>query len=155
MENCPHPHQTPKKFKKSNGSLVVKFQCDDCGAGLLESPKYLHQLDRLGDFDHEFKRSCEDRQMEEARQKWKEQSDQTRKEWFEQYSIYLKSDEWLYVRSIVLNRDHVCQVCFRATATQAHHLSYESYKKFGITFPQECVGVCECCHGKLHGKEGV
>jgi thioredoxin reductase len=153
METCKHPKQTPKKFQKSNGSLVVKFQCDDCGAGLLESPKHLHNLATLSDFDHQFKRSEEERQAAEARQKWKEQSEQNRQAWFAAYVEYLNSDEWRKVRSIVLERDRVCQVCFCATATQAHHLSYESLKKFGVTFPQECVGICISCHDRFHGKD--
>lgn len=154
MEICKHVRQSPRKFTKSNGSIVVKFQCDDCGAGLLESPKHLHKLETLKDFDHELKRSGEDRQAAEARQKWRDDSDQKSEAWWVAYNLYLKSPNWRIVRSIVLERDQTCQMCFDELSVEAHHLTYQSYNKFGITFPQECVGLCRRCHEELH-QEGV
>lgn len=154
MEICQHLTQTPKRFKKSNGSIVVKFQCNNCGAGLLESPKSLHAVDQLEWFDYELRQAGEQRQFAEARQKWQEQSEQKSEEWWERYNLYLKSPNWRVVRSIVIERDQTCQMCFQEMSVEAHHLTYQSYNKFGITFPLECVGLCRRCHNELH-QEGV
>lgn len=65
------------------------------------------------------------------------------------YKEYLQSPEWQNVSRIVIHRDVTCQRCFKARATQAHHLSYATYKKCGFTFPAECVGICQPCHDQI------
>jgi hypothetical protein len=73
-------------------------------------------------------------------------------EWWERYNLYLESEHWQRVRNIVLRRDTICQVCFEVVARQVHHLTYQSYNNVGMSFSVECVGVCNQCHDKLHGK---
>lgn len=71
-----------------------------------------------------------------------------------EYNAYLNSEHWQHIRHQVLQRDELCQVCFRMDSTQAHHLSYASFKKYGMSFAIECIGVCSSCHDNLHGVEG-
>lgn len=160
--DCQHVRQTPKVFTKSNGAVSVRLQCDDCGIGLQEKPKIGFKLSTLKPFDFELRRRWEeeqrlewDRTRDEREQELKKEEQRRRDEWFAAYNQHLVSEHWQRIRAEVLHRDHWCQVCFRNPPEQAHHVSYESLKRFGMSFAVECVGVCTVCHNPLHGKTKV
>lgn len=150
--DCQHVRQTPKLFTKSNGAVSVRLQCDDCGIGLQEKPKSQFDLAKLKPFDFEHRRQWEANHHEEFQAQVRERQRLQREEWFAAYNQYLVSEHWQRIRAEVLHRDHWCQVCFRNPPEQAHHVSYESFKRFGMSFAVECVGVCTPCHAKLHEK---
>ena len=66
---------------------------------------------------------------------------------------YLRSDEWAYKRSLVLDRDnHQCKKCGSTRSLQVHHLSgYSQLPKEPITC---LVTLCSKCHQKQHDKFG-
>lgn len=66
----------------------------------------------------------------------------------EKYSEYLKSEKWMELRSVVLDRDeHLCQGCLKEEATQVHHLTYENVFN-ELAF--QLISVCKDCHNKIH-----
>jgi len=149
--SCEHENKIPT-LRLVGINQTVALQCQQCGSGFAVK-KSLYDLSNLPPFDETLRqRFWEERSRErekieaEFQQKMAERSE----EWWEQYNAYLGSREWLNVRSLVLNRDRVCQRCFVRGARHAHHLSYETYNKYGFTFPAECVGMCEDCHKSLH-----
>lgn len=67
----------------------------------------------------------------------------------ERYREYLKSDQWLHRRDLVLERDqYKCQACLCNKATQVHHLTYNHVYE---EFMYELTSVCESCHRRIHG----
>ena len=99
------------------------------------------------------RREERNRFSKEWEEKWaiheQEQAQKTN-EWWQRYNAYLKSEHWKTVRAFVLKRDRVCQKCFKTWCEQAHHLSYETFNKYGFSFPAECVGICADCHETIH-----
>ena len=66
---------------------------------------------------------------------------------------YLRSDEWAYKRSLVLQRDNYqCKKCGSTRSLQVHHLcGYSQLPKE----PVAClVTLCSKCHQKQHDKFG-
>ena len=66
---------------------------------------------------------------------------------------YLRSYEWAYKRSLVLERDNYqCKKCGSTRSLQVHHLSgYSQLPKEPITC---LVTLCSKCHQKQHDKFG-
>jgi hypothetical protein len=146
-EGCSHQRTEARKRTKSNGIVVVTMQCLDCGRSLGEKAKGQFNLDKLPAYDPDLY----DRLWEAAQPAREKEMAEASAEWWKRYNDYLQSEHWRKVRQKVLDRDYLCQVCFSARAVQAHHLSYESFKRWNVSFPIECVGVCVACHEKLHG----
>ena len=153
MEECLHPNQSPRLFTKSNGATSVRFQCEDCGAGLQEKSKSGFNIAELKPFDFDKRRLADEARFARYRSDADERKERERQEFFAAYNEYLITDHWESVRQIVLRRDPVCQVCFIKGSHQAHHLTYESFKAYGVSFAVECVGVCKPCHEKLRGRK--
>jgi len=149
MHDCLHEKCEPRRHVKSNNITVVRLQCLDCGRSLRELPKSEHQVELLAVFDLSIQERLEAKQNQE----WQAEQERHRlkeSDWWKGYNSYLETDHWRRIREIVTLRDHNCQICFHNRATQAHHVSYESYKKFGKSFSVECVGLCKFCHDSIH-----
>lgn len=72
----------------------------------------------------------------------------TRKEY---RTEYLLSDDWRQKSSIILNRDKICYICQKQSATDAHHLTYE---RLGVeNLETDLIGVCRNCHNRIHNYE--
>ena len=72
----------------------------------------------------------------------------TRKEY---RTEYLLSDDWRHKSSIILNRDKICYICQKHSATDAHHLTYE---RLGVeNLETDLIGVCRTCHNRIHNHE--
>lgn len=139
---------------QSNNVVVVTKQCLKCGRNLGNVKKDQFDLTKLPKFDEELVGA------------WRLKGDQWRKEqqrlfeakqnqWFKEYSEYLKSEHWYELRRLILKRDPICQRCFREQSRQAHHVSYEGYKKYGFSFAVECAGMCTPCHDLIHGRDAL
>lgn len=69
-------------------------------------------------------------------------------EWWELYTAYLKSEEWLLKREYRMNIDNNrCYVCNSDYILQVHHMHY---KNVGDEFMEDLITVCINCHQKLH-----
>lgn len=65
------------------------------------------------------------------------------------YPEYLETDEWREYRQGVLDRQNrECATCER-DATHTHH---RTYKNIGWEADNDCVGLCQECHKKMHGR---
>lgn len=121
----------------------------DCGSSIGEVPKAQFDLTKIEEYDQ----SIQDRWSELRRQDYESNRalhEAKLSDWWIKYNDYLLSPHWSKLRTAVLRRDPTCQVCFNASSSQVHHVSYEGYKKFGVSFPVECCGVCTSCHESLH-----
>lgn len=150
---CKHERSEPRLRTKTNGAIVVSLQCLNCGTSRGELKKSEFNLSQLLPYDDLIREKLIEEQRRDFESR-RNQSDlehqQKTSEWWEHYKFYLKSDHWRAVRQRVLSRDGICQVCFDSSATQAHHLTYASFSKWGMSFPVECVGICDKCHDRLH-----
>lgn len=83
-------------------------------------------------------------------------------EYYEQYSLYLVSQQWRDLRRKVLRRDkYRCVDClarayhkdFYPTGTklQVHHIHYDGIETMTFSMDQ-CVSVCSTCHDIRHGR---
>jgi hypothetical protein len=68
-----------------------------------------------------------------------------------EHDLYLTSSQWRMKRKLVLDRCHyVCEGCGMQSAVEAHHLTYDNWKR---EFLFELVGLCAGCHARVHGRE--
>jgi len=153
MSECTHQNTAERRRQKKDRTLVIAVQCLTCGKSLGEVSKTGRILAKLEWFDE----SLETRWAAQQQKEWELYHEQRRKEWaenyrnrtgdwWERYKEYLESDQWKQVRRAVMERDLLCQKCFLSPATQAHHLTYETFTKRGFSYPAECVGLCPRCH---------
>jgi len=71
----------------------------------------------------------------------------------QQYSAFLKSDEWSRLRAMALHStDGKCTFCGQP-ATDVHHVKYP--KQFGDEHPENLLAVCRACHNKSHGVKAM
>lgn len=149
---CGHEVVIPTRRILSDGSVIVFQQCQRCGNGR-SVKKSDHKIDELPEYDpgvrERYFAACREESEKESAQKTWERLTKTG-DWWSNYNTYLDTASWRQTRSVVLRRDVLCQKCFEAKSSQAHHLTYETYNKHGFTFPCECVGLCEPCHDSLH-----
>ncbi len=65
------------------------------------------------------------------------------------YYEYLQSPEWRELRRAVWRRcGGVCERCRQEPMQHTHHLTYERLFHERLT---DLKGLCEFCHGALHG----
>lgn len=158
MEACNHPNWQHRRRTKSNGVGVVVKQCLSCGKNMGEVPKMQFEGKLLCDWDERLRQSWKEKwQLEwEERQRQFQVEQLTRTgEWWNKYNEYLRGNHWRNIRGIVLSRDRHCQICFSRPTEQVHHLSYDSFNKWGYSFAVECVGLCEICHDLIHGRDAL
>ena len=150
-EQCTHNQTKPRKKKSSNGSLIIRRQCLDCGTMVGQQLKHdTIDLDNVEWVDQHLQRSGESLR----RQAWKAKAEQGQRElakknneWWQWYKEYLQSPQWQDKRQRVLQRDrHQCRACERSRATQVHHLTYEHVGNEPLF---DLVAVCKSCHDSL------
>lgn len=149
MSDCTHQNTAERRRKKSNDTVVIAVQCLDCGKSLREAPKEGRILATLEWFDPSIAEMFDARaraEHEQRQQQWLRDHRDRTGQWWESYKEYLQSANWKQVRTAVLDRDRLCQKCFLLPATEAHHLTYETFTKRGFSYPAECVGLCHGCH---------
>ena len=72
--------------------------------------------------------------------------------WHERYDEYLRSDEWLALRRLVLRRDgyrcrHTGKASRPGDPLQVHHLTYE---RVGAERLDDLITLCRSAHQRLH-----
>lgn len=153
MEECIHAHVIPTRFTKSNGTVMVVKQCQDCGQRMGDGKNKDYDLPSLPEFDHELR----DQAWKQRQQEWERDRTQRNLAWWIRYDAYLASPEWNKLRRSVIVRDHfLCQNCFRKVtdaSAHVHHISYDGYNRTGRSFAFECVTLCRDCHQQYHGHE--
>lgn len=155
---CSHDQVAFTKYTQSNGVVIVKKQCTQCGRGLGAVPKAQFDLSKLPVFDHALASAWQQKRQERGEElrsistRFSEELERKKhEEWFCKYNQYLRTQQWHDLRQRVLERDnHLCQACLKRKATQAHHVSYELYNQLGYSAAFELVSICYSCHAKIH-----
>lgn len=154
-DECPHLESELRKRTKANKSVVVCRQCMSCGRSLGEVPKNSVNIDMLSEFDPAINigwMAIQNEQWQSEKKKADEQQERREGDWWIRYNDYLSGAHWYHIRRVVLGRDVICQSCLKNRATEAHHLTYQSFNRWGMSFANECVGLCKSCHEELHGR---
>lgn len=153
---CSNPNLQKVKYVVEGGSIQVRNQCMSCGwcsgnsiGGLTkEQREALPSLDetkrdQFNDGKFAYRRAFNSNIAEKK-------AAIKKREWFDQYSNYLKSPQWLAKRELVLKRDNYrCQCCLDALATQVHHKSYAFVDMNGSEPAFDLVAVCTPCHKRI------
>lgn len=148
MSECKECNFEFVKKTKSNGGLMLQKQCQSCGQKDGISYKFAeaggkYKVSLLPDFNQEL----EDKYYEMQMKKRMEERIEKRQEFFNEYSVYLKSDKWQRKRKKVLERDnYICKACETNKATEVHHTSYEFIYDEPLF---DLVSVCNPCHEKI------
>jgi len=149
VTDCQHPNPVETRRVLRNGVTVIALQCPECGHCIRHVSKLGRDLSSLPEFNNRLAKE----RFEQACREFDDKQKALDAVWWDKYNAYLDSDHWRKVRDRVLRRDPFCQVCFVNPSTQVHHVSYESYKRFGVSFWVECVGICDSCHESIHANE--
>lgn len=148
-EFCPGALVELRRRVIRGGAVQFVFQCQGCGEPVGSAVGKARVLELVGsldvpEFDAALPLACRKREAEESARTLAER----KRSWFEWYSRYLTSPEWLKRRDLVLRRaGGVCEGCGEAVATEVHHLSYENA---GAEFLFELVALCAACHRRYH-----
>ena len=129
------------KRTKTNGTPLVNKQCLQCGERDSKAYKVdKSNYDTLPTFDENLLNQF---YVKQAKTRQEEQ-ELKKKEWFESYNQYLKTDDWQLKRRKVLIRDKfTCQYCLEKEAVEVHHLTYQHVFNEPLF---ELVSVCFTCH---------
>jgi hypothetical protein len=135
----------------ANGTKQMVVQCLTCGCAYgFGSPlkkSSFAEVSKIPPFDSELFTIYRDNWNAQT-SKQKEQIRRQTCPWWTEYTTALQSPEWEEQRKIVISNAHgVCEACYKAKATQVHHLSY----KLGFYPPLWLLkAVCSVCHDRLH-----
>lgn len=151
---CPHARLEYRRGETSNGGLLVRQQCLDCGGyGPYGAKHFSFQTvlretgippGLLKPFDQQALDAERERRRELEEQKRALERQAHFQEWADSAAHYYNSDEWRKRRDLALRRDQwTCQACLAAPATEVHHLSYAH---FGAEPLFELTSVCSSCH---------
>ncbi len=152
MECKNHLVQFVKK-EKSNGGLMVKKQCLNCGES---DASAMFKFSDVGGKENVkslplFKQDLWDNfcdvMRKEANDEWYRKRNQEREEWFVGYNEYLNSHKWKFKRQLVFKRDNnLCQACLTNKAEEVHHLTYKHVFNEPLF---ELTSICKRCHDKI------
>ncbi len=150
--NCVHQIKDIRKRIIKGGSVQYVYQCLTCGKPTSSPITRVRAIEINGNceplfFDNEIKEKWDAL----YRQGIEEINTNTDKQWWDEYSKYLNSNEWKKKRLAVLNRaNHLCEGCLNEKATEAHHTTY---KHVGNELLFELVALCHSCHEIAHEEE--
>jgi len=156
---CPDENLVSVFKLNSSGVKMHRKQCTSCGwVGGGTGLKVTSDL-RL--YNEELFKQWEQRQTQmstdykEYAQKKQEIFERNKNQkvgdFWDRYNSYLKSEDWIRKRKLVLLRDHfLCQSCYVTRATEVHHLTYD----FVGNEPLFCLtSLCRSCHDKVHAMQ--
>ncbi len=147
--SCSHEEKALRKRIVKNGAVQFVYQCTRCGeptsSPLSKTKAYeLYAGEEPPVFDNDLKEAWTKARYD-GTSKIIEQ-DQTG--FWESYSKYLASPEWVKKRKKVLKRSQgICEGCGEKEAAEVHHISYENV---GNEFLFELVAICSECHDRIH-----
>lgn len=147
---CEHPKEELRKRILSDKREVLVRQCVTCGQITKQLKQAGVNMLLLPPYDPDLQSKWSAERSRERQEAWRKEQEEKSSQFWVSYSAYLRSEHWHVLRRIVLARDPLCQFCFKNSSVQVHHLSYEGFKKYGISFACECIGICLECHKKLH-----
>lgn len=152
---CFSPNNKPVKFYndeieaiQDSDKYLVFNQCQSCGRkNGTPLKKVNYNKSELYFFDEELVEKTKELSLEVqvySKELDKQKIENRRDTFWDDYSEYLKSEEWEIKRKLVLNRDnHICQSCLCEKAMEVHHkVGY--FRKNEPLF--SLVSLCGRCH---------
>ena len=142
---CLHQNKHLTRRVVASGAVQYVEQCLDCGVSLNQPMAHWKVRKQFRDEEPpDYDESIINRLAERSRQ----ESEQRRTEWFDDYGVYLRSAGWQELRQKVFRRARgLCEGCADRPPTEVHHLTYEHVKS---EFLFELVALCEQCHERAH-----
>ncbi len=152
---CTHPNNKLTRFYNDEidamnyaDNYLVNNQCQNCGRkNGTAFKKSDYDKAELDSFDYSLLKRIEELKAKYSEEiteisNWKKEK--RRDTFWDDYNEYLKSEQWLEKRKIVLERDkNICQSCLTKKATQVHHtIGY--FRKNEPLFT--LFSVCYECH---------
>lgn len=142
---CENHNEVYVRMIFKNGTKAVRKQCLNCGFCSPNNFKLsvVNDWESLPFFNEELREGYYLKQSEIRKQEFINKKE----EWFNNYNEYLKSEDWLIKRILVLKRDgFLCQSCLTNKATQVHHLTYKHVFNEPLF---ELISVCVSCHNLI------
>jgi len=133
------------KRLKSNGKPLLNKQCLQCG----EHDSTAYKLNLVLDFNllPEYSEEKREKNWILKKQQYELKRENEKTAWFENYNLYLQTNEWKEKRLKVLKRDNwTCQSCLEREANEVHHITYKH------VFKEPCfdlISICYNCHDEL------
>ncbi len=157
---CGNQNLISIRFEQTNKTIVQRVACKSCKTLTGGAKKKDSNFDSLPVLTQ--KRFLEIQEEKRAsfkglRDHLQKLSDEFRlnknKEWWQNYSAYLKTDQWKHKRQQVLERENfLCQGCNYSKAIHVHHTTYEN---LGDELLFQLVALCVQCHNKLHPEKNL
>ncbi len=141
-------YKTESEYYSQSDNYSVYNQCKNCGRkNGTQLSKSKFDKNELNTFDYELEKRRKEIKKE-IQNLTIEINDRIRNNkrdtFWDDYSEYLKSDEWKEKREIVLKRDnHICQSCLIQKAEEVHH-TIGRFRKNEPLFT--LISVCSKCH---------
>lgn len=158
--NCNHEKKELryKPYKTADGTERKHYcyQCTICGKSLSKVwEKSPTNESGYKEFDFKLNEYFLEKESKERTAKWEAERQEKIRELrrkHREYDIYINNSPlWQEKRQLVMERTNsICEACLIATATQVHHLNYDSlYNEICY----DLKAVCASCHKKIHNKE--
>lgn len=147
--SCECGHQDTKiaRVVLSNQSESVWEICQHCFGTIrvLKKSDVAEVFDRLPMIPHRDLRAARDQWSEN---KYRQERQREREEWFKWYDEYLNTEKWKMLRKKVIMRSGgLCEGCRERPVESVHHLTYAHV---GQEFCFELVALCQDCHDRVH-----
>lgn len=138
------------KFTCSNNQLQLRKQCFKCGYS--DNINYkktdVENINILPEYDRNKLLLYYESERLKRRENEILIQNQKYEDFKKEMAIYYQTVKWENKRKKVLKRDnYLCQSCLERPATQAHHLTYENFKREPLF---QLISVCELCHEAIH-----
>ena len=152
---CLFPNPIPVRYysdeieaMQNSDDYIIYNQCQNCGKKIGQQiSKKKFDKNSIPQFDNSLLERTNEvsAELRELSKKLSERKIQNRREnYWDDYDEYLKSEKWMKIRDIVLERDNYkCQSCLDAQAEQVHHTDGRFRKNEPIF---TLVSVCTRCH---------
>ena len=151
---CSHEDSHVRRIEQRNGSIRIQKVCFECGKSIGQaiSATKFDEPPPFIDFDPSQRRKDYEngrrREYESIIQKHVELQVRQNQKLSQEYSAYLRSEEWRTKRHKVLRRAQgICEGCLENPATEVHHLTYENFKD-ELLF--QLIAICRPCHKKCY-----
>ncbi len=157
---CGNVNLTDIRFEQANGVWVRREACKNCKSlvgGTKKKGDGFDNLPFLTQAAYLEYQSGKENSYEKLKAYIQDLSNQWRidnhNQWWENYSAYLKTDQWKHKRQQVLERENfLCQGCHYAKAVHVHHTTYDN---LGDELLFQLVALCVQCHSKLHPEKSL
>lgn len=160
-ERCAHEKIELRRKICTNGSPMWGHQCTECGRligdwvkstdpAVVKGGPSIPDWDDLRSEQYWAERRARGRFSDKHGDNHQARLEDERRQWWRDYSEYLKSPEWKSKRARVMRRaSGYCEGCLIEYATEVHHLTYKHVKN---EFCFELVALCHFCHERVHGE---